>query len=241
MNKYLLGVIIIIVLYVVYSFFFKDHTSANLVGMHNAKQQLRIEGSTIPGNASSIDFTFSIWVYVNDWNYQYGEKKHILVRGNKALTGERSPVMYFDPNTNDVNITVNCYPKTGSKSSPGTLSHCKISNVPIQKWTHILFTTNNKTLDTYLDGKLVRTCVLSGVPKMDKKAPLFLTPGKEGAKGFSGYTSKLRYYSRTLNPREVYDVYKEGYSDNPLGNLLGKYKMKVAFLKGSEEMSSFQI
>ena len=75
MNKYLLGVIIIIVLYVVYSFFFKDHTSANLVGMHNAKQQLRIEGSTIFGNASSIDFTFSIWVYVNDWNYQYGIEK----------------------------------------------------------------------------------------------------------------------------------------------------------------------
>ena len=119
--------------------------------------------------------------------------------------------------------------KNRFKKDPGTLSHCKISNVPIQKWTHILFTTNNKTLDTYLDGKLVRTCVLSGVPKMDKKAPLFLTPGKEGAKGFSGYTSKLRYYSRTLNPREVYDVYKEGYSDNPLGNLLGKYKMKVAW------------
>lgn len=240
MNKYLLGVIIVIVLYVVYSYFFKDHTAANLVGMHNAKQQLRIEAATIPGNASSIDFSFSIWIYINDWNYQYGEKKLILVRGTKALQGERSPQLYLDPNTNDLTVEVLCY-DSASKSAPAKISPCKISNVPIQKWTHVLFTTNNKTLDTYLDGKLVRTCVLSGVPKMDKKAPLYLCPGKEGFKGFSGYTSKLRYYSRTLNPREVYDVYKEGYSDNPLGNLMGKYKMKVAFLKGSEEMSSFQI
>jgi len=241
MNKYVLGVIIVIVLYVVYSYFFKDHTSASLVGMHNAKQQLRIEASTIPGNSSSIDFTFSIWLYINDWNYRYGNDKLVLVRGPKALTGPRSPVMKLDPNTNDIHITVLCYPKTGSNSQPGTPTPCKISNVPIQKWTHILFTTNNKTLDTYLDGKLVRTCVLSGVPKMDKKAPLFLTPGAEGEKGFSGYTSKLRYYSRTLNPREVYDVYKEGYSDNPLGQLLGKYKMKVAFMKGSEELNAFEI
>jgi len=240
MNKYLLGVIIVIVLYVVYSYFFKDHTAANLVGMHNAKQQLRIEAATIPGNASSIDFSFSIWIYINDWNYQYGEKKLILVRGKKALQGERSPQLYLDPNTNDLTVEVLCY-DSASKSAPAKISPCKISNVPIQKWTHILFTTNNKTLDTYLDGKLVRTCVLSGVPKMDKKAPLFLTPGAEGEKGFSGYTSKLRYYSRTLNPREVYDVYKEGYSDNPLGQLLGKYKMKVAFMKGSEELNAFEI
>ena len=59
--------------------------------------------------------------------------------------------------------------------------------------------------------------------------------------GFSGYTSKFRFYARTLNPREVYDIYREGFSDNPLGALLGKYKMKVAFLRGSEEMNSFTI
>ena len=82
------------------------------------------------------------------------------------------------------------------------------------------FTTNNNTLDTYLDGKLVRTCVLTGTPKMDNKMPVFLTPNN----GFSGYTSKFRFYARTLNPREVFDIYKEGYSDNPLGALLGKYK-----------------
>lgn len=235
MNKYLLGVIVVIILYMVYSYFFKDHTSANLVGMHNAKQKLRIEHTSLPGNSSSVDFTFSIWLYINDWNYRYGNKKTVFYRGNEK--GEQSPLVQMAPNTNTLNITVFCYPSTGSKSDPGTPKTCSINNIPIQKWVHILFTTNNNTLDSYLDGKLVGTCVLPGVPKMDKKAPLYLTPDD----GFSGYTSKFRFYARTLNPREVYDIYREGFSDNPLGALLGKYKMKIAFLRGSEEMNSFTI
>ena len=237
MNKYLLGVIVIIILYLVYSYFFKDHTSANLVGMHNAKNKLRIEATTLPGNSSTVDFAFSIWLYINDWNYRYGNTKTIFFRGQDTDGSPKSPQVSLGSNTNDVTITIMCYPTTGSKSEPGTPSSCKVSNIPIQKWTHLLFTTNNNTLDTYLDGKLVRTCVLSGTPKMDNKMPLFLTPNN----GFSGYTSKFRFYARTLNPREVFDIYKEGFSDNPLGALLGKYKMKVAFLRGSEEMNSFTI
>ena len=237
MNKYLLGLIVVIILYIVYSYFFKDHTSANLVGMHNAKNEVRVEATSLPGNSVSADFTFSIWVYINDWNYRYGYTKPVFYRGDKTGTNNKSPQVNFGSNTNELDIIVLCYPTTGNKSDPGTPSHCKVSNIPIQKWTHILFTTNGNTLDTYLDGKLVRTCVLPGVPKMDRKKPIFLTPNE----GFSGYTSKFRFYARTLNPREVYDIYREGFSDNPLGALLGKYKMKVAFLRGSEEMNSFTI
>jgi hypothetical protein len=235
MNKYLLGLIVVIILYIVYSYFFADHTSANLVGMHNAKSEVRVEATSLPGNSASADFTFSVWVYINDWNYRYGYTKPVFYRGDKK--GAKTPQVNFGSNTNELDINVLCYPTTGKKTDPGTPSHCKVSNIPIQKWTHILFTTNGNTLDTYLDGKLVRTCVLPGVPKMDKTKPIFLTPDE----GFSGYTSKFRFYARTLNPREVYDIYREGYSDNPLGALLGKYKMKVAFLRGSEEMNSFTV
>ena len=104
--------------------------------------------------------------------------------------------MAFDQNMNNVTVTLATYP---SDAGSQVEASCQIENVPLQSWTNLIMTLNGNALDCYLDGKLVRTCVLSGVPKMDKKAPLYLCPGKEGFKGFSGYTSKLRYYLYSKN------------------------------------------
>jgi hypothetical protein len=238
LKNILLGVIVVLILYATYSYFFNDHTSVDLVGLHNAKKNLRIEATSLPGNYGSVDYTFSIWIYINSWNYQYGEEKIILFRGknvdNTDVKG--SPKVTLDSNTNNLKIETLTY-STSDKTDPGVLNACSIPNIPIQKWVNILFTTNNKTMDAYLDGKLVKTCVLKGVPKMDKSAPLFLTP--KG--GFSGYTSRLKYLARTINPREAYEIYKDGYSDSLLGGILNKYKIKLSFLKGSEEISSLSL
>ena len=96
---------------------------------------------------------------------------------------------------------------------------------------------NNRTYDVYIDGKLVSTWMLMGVAKLDNKGPLQLTPGG----GFSGFTSKLRYYARSINPREAYEIYKEGFSDSWLGESTSKYKLKLAFFSDGSEMNSWSI
>ena len=32
----------------------------------------------LTGNAESVDFTYSVWVYVKDWNYKLGQNKSII-------------------------------------------------------------------------------------------------------------------------------------------------------------------
>ena len=98
-------------------------------------------------------------------------------------------------------------------------------------------TTQGRTLDVYIDGKLVKTCMLGGVAKMDPTAPLQLCP--EG--GFSGFTSKLRYYARSVNPREAYEIYREGFSDSWGGELVNRYKVKLSFFKDNNEVNSFSL
>ena len=72
---------------------------------------------------------------------------------------------------------------------------------------------------------------------MNKNAPVYVTP--DG--GFSGETSKFRYLARVISPREAYEIYREGPGGNWLSDLLNQYKLKISFLKGSEEINSFQI
>ncbi len=58
---------------------------------------------------------------------------------------------------------------------------------------------------------------------------------------FSGQTASFRYFSYPLNPRQAYEVYREGYSGSLLGNFFNKYRIKFAFMKGSREMGSLEI
>ncbi|GAJ06713.1 unnamed protein product, partial [marine sediment metagenome] len=84
---------------------------------------------------------------------------------------------------------------------------CQIENVPLQAWTNLIMVLNGQALDCYLDGKLVRTCLMPGVPKVAAAGDLILTPG---GNSFQGYTGNFQYFNRAVNPREAYAIYREG-------------------------------
>ena len=233
-KKLILGVLIVIILYIIYRYVFKDNTSADLATDTNAKSQTVIPADNIPGNPASVDFTFSIWIYVDSWQYKYGKDKVIFRRSNKQ--GDLSPSVNLAAATNDLNVTLVTFPDK-NVGSGGNTETWRIHNIPLQRWTNIIVATNNRAVDTYIDGKLVNTHVLKGVPKMDKDSPIYLTP--DG--GFSGNTAKFRYYARTLSPRESYQIYKEGPGGNMFTDLLNKYKLKVQFLKDNEEINGFEL
>lgn len=263
-KKIILGVIVVIILYLVYAFVFSDSTSSVLYSGGNAKIEKKIPASKLPGNKASVDFTFSIWINVTDWQYRYGEGKVIYRRiGNMDSNAEAlkdasskgglqeyndinnknpsfgknsvSPELSLGGATNDLSITMAIFGQDGKKGKNAT--SWSINNIPIQKWCNVIISTNNRAVDTYVDGKLVNTHVLDGVPFLNKMAPVHVTP--DG--GFSGYTSKFKYIARTISPREAYEIYREGPGGNWLSDLLNQYKLKFSFLKDNEEVNSFEL
>ena len=73
------------------------------------------------------------------------------------------------------------------------------------KMGSILVSTNNRAVDTYIDGKLVKQPFFRPLHNWTKVAPIKVSP-KSGEKGgFEGEISKFRYISRTVNPREAYE------------------------------------
>ena len=229
----ILGVIVVVILYLVWKYVFADNTNQSLSMGGSAKTKRVIKASSLPGNAASVDFSFSIWIYIDNWQYRYSKPKVIFKRSN-STSGTLSPEVSLAPSTNDLDISLTTFSST---NSAGSADNWSVQNIPIQKWCNIIVATNNRTVDTYIDGKLVNTHVLSGVPKMDKDADIEMTP--DG--GFSGATSKFRYYSRTITPREAYEIYREGPGGNALTDLFNKYKLKLSFMKDNEEITGIEI
>ncbi len=227
----ILGVIVIIILYLVISYL-TDSTRADLMGLHNAKTAegdmgVIINPSSLPGNTASNDYTYSMWIFINDWNHKYGDDKVIFRRTKKTSTADTfddvCPCVSIGATKNELKIEMATNGTTKTESFT-------VSDIPIQKWVNVIVTTEGRTVDVYLDGKLVKSYVMNGVLKIDKLANVYLTP--DG--GFSGYLNKFRYYARTMSPREAYEIYKEGSGTDGVMGMLGNYKFNFAFGKSGE-------
>ena len=234
-------VIIIVLLYIIYKYVIQD--TSTLTGLISAKTMQKIDATSLETSTSSgsSNFTYSIWFFIDDWNYRYGEPKIIFGRMTEGNAEKQPcPSVTLGPLENNIAESLAVYPGLDEIPEDGSnviVHSCGIANVPIQKWCNLLVSVYGRTLDIYLDGKLVRTCVLPGVAKIDSAAPIFITP--KG--GFSGYTSNFQFWPDSCDPQKAWNIYQKGYGGNWLSNLFGKYSVKVTVMENNVENSSFTI
>jgi len=232
-------IVILIVVYIVAGYLFPKTTK--LSSMMEGNKQQSIEASSLPSNTNSLNYTYSTWFYVEDWNYKYGEKKTIL--GRLDANKNPSPSIELGAMDNDVTVSISCYPKqmsgaAGAGNDVKPIIHkCKVQNVPLQRWVNLIISLYGRTLDVYIDGKLVRTCLLPGVAKIAQASPVLITPNG----GFSGWTSNFQYWANSSNPQQAYDIYKSGYGGSSLGDFFNKYRIKFAFMEDNTEKASIEI
>lgn len=230
-------VIIIIILLVLY--FSKDTTT--LSHLKSAKDQSVIKKKDIndADGSTSTQYGYSIWFYVDQWETNFGKEKILLQRANKGgkSGGQHevfNPKISLGDTENNIIVTINSDSKKGH-NSPST--KCEIKNFPIQSWVNVILSLDTRTLDLYLDGKLVRTCILPGIAK-EANGDIVVTPH---GSGFSGWTSNVKFYNHSLNPQQAYNIYKKGAGSASLGGIFDKYKLKFSYLVNNIEEGSVEI
>ena len=257
-----------------YDEFHSTPTSARAGAVTIDKEQLK---------KSEGHFAVSMWIFIDDWNYNYGETKNILkkVNGN----GLSLPHIYLGAFKNDLHIDVDMFAKdsgdyetlisealtaggytgtatafkckmnssdppvntihetdpeidTGIDCPGGTLQSMKIENINMQKWVNIITTVNNRTLDVYINGKLIKTKTFDNI--ID---PVLLNSGgielvSDG--GFGGFFSKVQYYPYFITPEKAWSIYKGGFGD-AFESALDRYNMSLSFYKDSVEQNKMYL
>ena len=223
-----IGVVVVILVIIIIRWLLSD--SSKIGGLKDAKMVTRINATDLEQSNAS-NYAYSTWLYVDDWSYRYGEPKIVLGRLDADLNP--SPSIVLGAIENNIKIETTVY--SSAQSDKSSTRTCSVANIPIQKWVNIIVSLYGRTLDVYIDGKLVRTCVLPGVAKIANNAPVYITP----LGGFSGYTANVHYYGDAINPQQAYNIYRGGYGGMGIGNL--PYSVKVEFLKDGTEQGSIEI
>jgi len=244
-------IVVIVLIFMLLRYIFTDPYT--LQGVQDGKTSSTIDADSLATNGSDVpssNFAYSVWFYINNWNYRYGESKVIFGRmGAMSGDGEGSvpgisgldpcPAVVLGAVENNISISLGCYPgadQPPTTSGGNTVVHtCSVANVPIQKWVNLVVSVYGRSMDVYIDGKLVRTCLLPGVASVNNNAKIFVTP----LGGFEGWTSKLQYYPNSLNPQEVWNIYTRGYSS--WTSMFNTYQVEISLVENGTTQSTVTI
>jgi hypothetical protein len=204
-------------------------------------------------SSSTNNCAYSLWFFVNDYSQNYGKEKTVL---HHVVTddGIDGVMVNLAANSNDLLVAV----KLNTKHKV-----CEVKNIPIQKWIHLVVSIHGRTIDIYMNGKLVRSCLANDVPDIGKltENPVKIgkTAGSSGTTrdistiletnindqkkntftGWSGYFAKFEYYPEAVDPQTVYYLYRAGYGGGSFLDYLNRYQVKVALLDNETEDASF--
>ena len=143
------------------------------------------------------------WMYIKDWDTKFGQEKTVITRGS---TGSLNPYIYLHPTDNSLEVKIDYHQTTGSSAAAsGDVFTCELKNVPLQTWFAVGVSVSGRNVDIYRDGKLLRSCLLPGVPMTPTGDLGIMSNG-----GFSGNVIDVFSYARALTPSDAQNFFNAG-------------------------------
>ena len=199
--------------------------------IHNASIKKDFNNSSLPSSMAGNEYNINVWIYINDYTYRKQEDKCILFKGDlsgitqindgieDSINNKANPSIWLKGYDNTLvvctglqtNFNDDCVSQNKCESSElERYEKCEIKYFPIQKWVNLNVSLTNNALDIFMDGKLIKSCILSGAAVSPIGNMYVGVAGDGGQKGFNGYISKLEYSNKALDPKSIINRYKKG-------------------------------
>ena len=224
-SKLVLAVIVILLLlYVIFKALTTSYTT--LGSMQKWTNKTTLTGGNLP-NSFKANSSISVWFYIKDWVNSANVVK--FYNNASASAGGEIFKVYLKNDTNTIVI----------KPKAANATDCEISEFPLQKWVSLIISFNGSAMDVYVDGKLVKSCVVNTGSDLAKTQSIVLgeDPTTVSNKDV-GFITNVKLKSSPIAPQEAWDIYSHGFGGSPWSDLLNKYKIKLSFIVDNQEQTS---
>lgn len=213
----------------------------------DGKERTVVSAASVPVGQGA-DYGIQFWMYIKDWDYKFGQPKSIVKRVGANSTAITNPNVSLHPTDNSLNVSVSYYGQNtsaattarGSTNASGDVFTCTVENVPLQAWFSVSVTVFDRNMDIYINGRLVKSCVIPGVPKPATGDIILNDNG-----GFSGSICNLRSFTGMLSPSDAQAFFAAGTTcgaasmaqaeDSALASIFGyTFRFSVLNNKGAE-------
>ena len=167
-----------------------------------------------------IEFTWSVWLYINELSSDSVNYKTIFVKGDidtdtkhRDLYLTSGPGLYIstagnkDNGTikNQIKVAMNVYNHAATQKSH-LIDEVIVGDIPHKKWVNVMIRCEGNMLDIFINGMIVKRQKLKGIPRQNYHN-IHVSPG--GAP-FDGYISDLRYWNESLGTNAIYSIISNG-------------------------------
>ena len=214
----ILGIILIIVLYYFLS-------SGETTVLSN-KLDLSIRQTPIPkekiSEPSSRKYSYEMWLYFYNFN---ASSNYIVSRESSSSSSssvKKNIGLKFDTSSPKLILE---YTATGAtKTIPIT------DNFPLQTWTHLIVSVDDKYIDVYMNGKLIKSIQDSSID----------TPNANATIDYGIVNCYLAKLSRSVlptDPQTAWDKYSAGNGENPFAKYLSSFGLTMTLQKNNQDYS----
>lgn len=200
MSPILIGLIVVVVIIIlVYILLGTTSTSNKNISLLTTPTTVLLDDSQ---NKSSVNYTYVFWINIHSWINN--DTKSILTFSESATdTSNPKFKVYLDPN--DSNMYCDILTNEGVKKILIT------SAFPLQRWTQVLISVEDRNVDCYVNGKMTNAVLLtspqSQITNADSKPAIIVG----GNKSFDAYIQKLARATYAVDPYTVWTNYVMDY------------------------------
>lgn len=214
----ILGIILILVLYVLYRFVYDRQT------MVSNKQYLADNPPDKSfedlANPESSRYSYNLWIYAN------------TISGTETIFSidkAASPIKFKLEITNTGNLQFDISGNTNNVTS----------NYPLQKWVCVSISVDNNIVDSYLDGKLVKSQKIDiSTNKPDKNSKISLGKGDKTGDIYIAEFERLPY---PIDPQTAWDRYMAGNGGSYISNAFAAYGANLILTKDQVDMKKYAL
>ena len=223
----LLLIIIFMVFFQIFNYY-KNKTAIN--GGYYLKSGIpQVKYEDLKDSGTSV-YCLELWIYANSVN---GAANYVV--GTKGTTDNSSGNIFQIKTGTDNILSLDLYKNGSAYLNYGkTTSSSQIitDNFQVQRWEYVVINVNNKFIEIYLDGKLLKS--------INSKDTNFIAPTNTSVIDFGTgdiFIYQFNRYTKTMNSTEVSKKYLAG---NNLSMSPG-ITMNIDFRKNNSSQVKYQL